>query len=261
MHQTPISKNTLKIFSSLQKKKYREKENLYVVEGKKMVHEAIINIPDDIKAILSSTNIDTELPETLLNKHFTITNDEFKKISALKTPPPILAVIKKQSTKPLSPSNINDLTIGLDTISDPGNLGTIIRLADWFGVKQILCSEQCVDLYNPKVIQATMGSIFRVNVTYIDLASFIKECNTEGIPIYGTSLDGENLYEHKIQIPSILLLGNESWGLSENLKNSTSKNLLIPSFANSNQTSESLNVSTATAIALSEIRRQQHYSK
>ncbi len=261
MQHTPISKNTLKIFSSLQKKKYRDKENLFIVEGKKMVQEAIINTPDTIKALLSSSAVDVDLPRSMTPKYFSTTPDEIKKISSLTTPPAILAVMEKQPAKHLKPANIDDLTIALDTISDPGNLGTIIRLADWFGVKHIVCSKQSVDLYNPKVIQATMGSIFRVAVTYTDLDIFIRECLNDKIPVYGTSLSGKNIYGYNIQNPSVLILGNESLGLSESLQNTATENLLIPSFSKNDQTSESLNVSTATAIALSEIRRQQHYSK
>ena len=178
-----------------------------------------------------------------------ISDADLKKISALTTPNTCLAVFKIPKEKPVLNKG---LIVALDTIRDPGNMGTILRLCDWFGINQVVCSKETVDLYNPKVVQATMGSIARVNVNYLNLKDFLE---TTSLPIYGTFMDGEDLYNSEITNEGIIILGNEANGISKQIEELVTKRITIPRFGNLQQT-ESLNVATATAIVLSEFKRR-----
>lgn len=256
-----LSKNKIKLYRSLYQKKYRDKENLYLAEGKKNVTEAIQNAPESIIEIICTEDF---LHNTAITKGINVevcNYNTISKISSLSTPQPIIAILQKPGFSNRFSGEVKDLTLVLEDIKDPGNLGTIIRLADWFGVEQVICSENCVDCYNPKVVQASMGSIFRMQLIYTGIASFIHMIREKGIEVYGTSLDGHDIFESEVAFPSVLVMGNESSGLSEEVKKAVTQNLLIPSFSKNNKKSESLNVSTATAIALSEFRRQCSYSK
>ncbi len=256
-----LSNNQLKRYRLLKQKKNREKEGLFVIEGKKMVMEAILYFPDLIENIICTENILNDLSENWKSNALTTDYDTLSKLSSLTTPQEIIGIVIKPDHNELTLQSLNNLTLALENVVDPGNLGTIIRMADWFGIENILCSTNCVDCYNPKVVQATMGGIFRVNIHYINLSVFLSNAIKNKITVYGTTLDGENIYIELISFPSILVMGNESTGLSHDIKKIINKNLFIPHFSESSNTSESLNVSTATAIALSEFRRQQFYSK
>ena len=177
-----------------------------------------------------------------------ISESELKKISALTTPNNCLAVFKIPASMPIEEKG---LILALDDIRDPGNLGTILRLCDWFGIFQVICSEQTVDLFNPKVVQATMGSISRVNVSYVNLKSFIQNSS---LPIFGTFMDGSNVYKENLPKEAIVIMGNEANGISQEIENSIKNRIAIPRFGNLKLT-ESLNVAAATAIILSEFRR------
>ena len=239
-----ISANQKKYVNSLKQKKFRTEHNSFIVEGVKMIAELL---QSDYKVELlfatspwieSNPNVDC----------IEVSEKELSQISSLKTPNEVLAVVNQKK------ASLNDvsvqLTIALDKIQDPGNLGTIIRTADWFGVKNIVCSEDSVSVYNPKVIQATMGSFFRVNIIYTNLIPFFSE-NKE-LTVYGTLLDGENVYSKELKsIGSILLMGNESKGISEELFPYINHRITIPKVGQA----ESLNVSTATAILCSEFTR------
>ncbi len=186
--------------------------------------------------------------EKIINEnHFHVTQGELQKISFLKTANTSLAVFKIPEVKPV---NNNGLTLVLDAVRDPGNLGTIIRLCDWFGVKQLICSTDTTDCYNPKVVQATMGSLARVAIHYLDIEHYLK---ASSLPIYGAFMDGENVYNQKLQQDAIIVMGNEANGVSESIEKLITEKVAIPQFGN--QTTESLNVATATAILLSEARR------
>ena len=237
-----LSKNQIKLISSLKQKKYRLQHNLFVVEGVKTINELIVSKFNLHQLFtIESFKIDANL-ETI------ITEAELKKISFLSTPNKALALFKIPESKQIQ---FNQLIVALDNVRDPGNLGTIIRLCDWFGIKDLVCNIETVDCYNPKVIQATMGSISRVNITYLDLKGFIKDANTGS---FGTFMDGENVYKMKLPSEGILILGNEANGISEDIEKLVSKKIAIPRFGNI-QATESLNVATATAILLSEFRR------
>jgi TrmH family RNA methyltransferase len=255
-----INKQQIKLIRSLQQKKYRDENNLFVVEGLKSVNETIDTLPHLLKTIFVSEESKTinnlnPLPNTC--KLIEVPGEEFPKLSSLKTPQGILALVNKPSLKLPEFITLKDLIIVLDRIRDPGNLGTIIRLADWFGIKNIICSEDTVDCYNPKVIQASMGGILRVDIHYTNLSSFIKGLKiATGYKVYGTSLNGNNLYHDKLDQPAVIIFGNESLGISEELTNLIDQNLLIPNYNLSKETSESLNVSIASAIVCAEFRRQ-----
>jgi RNA methyltransferase, TrmH family len=256
-----LSKSKLKLYRLLQQKKYRDKEGLYIVEGKKMVHDAIKLVPHLITEIICTDQIAKQLPYTVRNITTVTEYSLIEQISSLKTPQETIAILKKPTQLEPLAETLTGLCLVLEDINDPGNMGTIIRLADWFGVESIVCSADCVDCYNPKVVQATMGGIFSITLYTTNLVNFLETALQNNITIYGTTIDGENLFQEKLSLPAMVIMGNESTGISENLKLLLTKKLLIPPFSVHEHSSESLNVSTATAITLSEFRRQEFYSK
>jgi len=239
-----VSKSQIKLITSLQQKKYRIKHDLFFVEGTKVIQE-FYGAGWKIYALFSTEKLDF-VPES---KVTLISENELKKISALKSPNKALAVF--YLPKPEILQQI-DFMVALDGIRDPGNLGTIIRLCDWFGIKQIICSEDTVDCFNPKVLQASMGSLARVQLHYLDLEDFFDRVNK--LPVYGAFMDGENVYKEKLPRQAVLLMGNEGSGISSTLEKSISKRISIPQFGSQQQT-ESLNVAMATSILLSEFHR------
>jgi TrmH family RNA methyltransferase len=240
-----LSKNQTKLISSLQQKKHRFANQLFFAEGVKVIQE-LVKSNFELEH-LYTTNEDFKDVASL--KRSVISENELNKISALSTPNTCLAVFKI----PLEKKTIESgLVVALDSIRDPGNLGTILRLCDWFGIQQLICSKETVDIYNPKVVQATMGSIARVNVNYVDLDTFITKTK---LPVFGTFMDSENIYKTTLPQEGIIVMGNEANGISENIEKLITKRLTIPRFGDL-QITESLNVATATAIILSEFRRQ-----
>jgi RNA methyltransferase, TrmH family len=240
-----VSKNQIKLITSLVQKKYRKQHQLFIAEGIKVIDELIKS--DFVLDQLFHTR---EMFERIsASKKTLITTDELKKISALTTPNDCLAIFKMKIEKPIQEKG---LIVALDDIRDPGNMGTIVRLCDWFGINQIICSEETVDLYNPKVVQSTMGSIARVSVNYINLENYL---NTSSSEIFGTFMEGDNIYKTKLPSQGIIVLGNEANGISNAIKNKVTKKLSIPRFGDL-QLTESLNVATAAAIVLSEFKRK-----
>ena len=237
-----VSKNQLKLIKSLQQKKYRNEHGLFFVEGFKTVNE-LLNSNLKLFKLLATKEFVGKFLEAEIEE---IKEADLKKISALQNPSGVIAIFK--IPKPL-PVSLNDWIVVLDDIRDPGNLGTIIRLCDWFGIKNLVCSKTTVDCYNPKVLQATMGSITRVNVVYQELKSYLEQTT---MPIYGTFMDGDSIYQKDFPQAGILILGNEANGISDEIKSSIESRVTIPRFGQ--QTTESLNVATAAAIVLSEIR-------
>lgn len=239
-----ISKNQIKLISGLHQKKYRFANQLFFAEGVKVIQE-LLNSELELEHLYTTQN---DFSEVSLYKKTQISESDLKKISALTTPNSCLAVFKMPSEKPIHDKG---LVVVLDDVRDPGNLGTILRLCDWFGVTQLVCSVGTVDLYNPKVVQATMGSITRVNMVYVDLEDFISNST---LPVFGTFMDGESIYESELPSEGIIVMGNEANGISKNIENLVSKRIAIPRFG-ALQKTESLNVATATAIILSEFKR------
>jgi TrmH family RNA methyltransferase len=239
-----LSKNQIKLITSLQQKKQRIAHQLFFAEGIKVIHE-LVESNFELVQLYTTQN---DFPEISIEKKTIIDESELKKITALATPNTCLAVFKIPSEKKITESG---LILALDAIRDPGNLGTILRLCDWFGIEQLICSKDAVDIYNPKVVQATMGSIARVNVNYIDLETFISQTK---LPVFGTFMDGNNIYKTILPQEGIIIMGNEANGISPEIEKLIKNRLTIPRFGTLQKT-ESLNVATATAIVLSEFRR------
>ena len=230
------------MITSLHKKKFRDKEGLFIAEGPKVISE-LIDTGLEIHSYFS-----TLIPENPSKDYFHITEGELKKISTLKTANTAVAIFKIPEQNATSSEG---LILAMDAIRDPGNLGTIIRLSDWFGVTQLVCSLDTVDCYNSKVVQATMGSIARVNIQYCDLSEYLINAS---LPIYGGVLNGDNIYTTEMPKKAIVVLGNEANGISDQIMALISNKITIPQFGTSQKT-ESLNVATATAILLSEFSR------
>ena len=239
-----VSKNQIKLITSLQQKKYRKQHKLFFAEGVKVVQE-LIDANYELNDLFTTQN-DFSNVET--SKIHAITQTELKKISALTTANTCLATFSIPEYKKLE---LKGIVLALDSIRDPGNLGTIIRLCDWFGIETLLCSEETVDVYNPKVVQATMGSISRVSVVYCDLENELKNAK---IPIFGTFMEGKSIYSKNLPKEGIIVMGNEANGISSTIEKIVSEKISIPRFGNL-QLTESLNVATATAIILNEFKR------
>mgnify|MGYP003676163608 FL=1 len=240
-----VGKSQIKFIKSLQQKKYRIQHRMFVVEGIKTVRELLDSNFEAHKVyaidnnLVSAEQVNVEL----------VSEGDLKRISNLKNPNKVLGVFKFPMVKPIEEQG---WILALDDVRDPGNMGTIIRLCDWFGVRQLVCSENTVDCFNPKVLQATMGSITRVNIVYTDLLQFIKSSE---LSVYGTFMDGENVHVTKMPEKGILVMGNEANGISKEIADLVNHKITIPQFGG--QKTESLNVATATAIFLNEIRRSE----
>lgn len=239
-----LSKNNLKLITSLQQKKYRQKHKLFVAEGIKVVNELLKSSVEASHIFMTEDVV--ELPKNVA--HTVITENELKKISTLKNPNKVLGLFQIPDEKEISE---NCFIVALDEINDPGNLGTIIRLCDWFGITELICSKSTVDCYNQKVVQSTMGSLTRVNVSYVDLSAFLSNSD---LPVFTADMDGDNVYKTSLPEKAVLVMGNEANGISDEISAIVKRKLTIPRFGEIQQT-ESLNVATATAILLSEFRR------
>ncbi len=237
-----LSKARIKIIQSLHLKKYRNELKLFVVEGKKQVAE-LLTSNYQISCLIATHNWAMQHAQYITNNTelITVSDDELKKVSLLQAPQDVLALVQMPDINYLPELLINNFTIVLDGIQDPGNLGTIVRIADWYGIKNIVCSLDCVDIYNPKTIQATMGSFARVNVYYIDL---IEVLNQIDLPVYGALMQGESLHTVQLHKNALLIIGNEGKGISENLLQYITNPITIPKFGEA----ESLNAGVAAAI-------------
>lgn len=256
-----VSKNTIKLIKSLALKKNRLKQNLFLVEGDKNVSEvlgsafcvenllATSKFLDDNKALIKKAKLVTEA-----------TQQEIELASLLKNPQNSIAICTLPKSKEIPNNFKTDFCIYLDDIQDPGNLGTIIRICDWFGMNQLFCSPKTADLFNPKVIQASMGSFCRVEVFYTPFETVAKLAKNENFPILGAFLEGENLYKQKLPKKAIVVVGNEGNGISKEVENKIEQKIKIPEFSQNATSAESLNVSVATAIICSEFKRQNYFS-
>lgn len=237
-----VSKNQTKLISSLQYKKFRDASGLFVAEGPKVI-DALLKEGLNLHWLFTTDELQLNSA-----KHHIVNDLELKKLSFLKTPNTSLAVFQIPK---LEPPLKTGLIVALDALRDPGNLGTIIRLCDWFGVEQLICSLDTADCFNPKVVQATMGSLARVQVHYLNLADYLKESE---LPIYGGFMDGKNIYSESLPSQAIIVMGNEANGISEEIISKITHKISIPRFGEI-QKAESLNVATATGILLSEFKR------
>lgn len=239
-----VSKNQIKLIRSLQQKKFRKLNNLFIAEGVKVIQE-LISANFELQNLYVTESIFTNINNSI---RIEISSSDLDKITALKSANNCLAVFKIPEAREIQ--NFG-LQIALDDVRDPGNMGTIMRLCDWFGITDLICTDDTVDIYNPKVVQATMGSIARVNVVYTNLNEYLA---TYTAPIFGTFMDGENIYKSKLPNKGIIVMGNEANGISIEIQNLCTHKIAIPRFGNL-QVTESLNVATATAIILSEFKR------
>ena len=250
-----LSKALIKRISSYKESKYRNQDKVFVVEGVKVVNE-LLNSCFEIETICALRQWLDDNSKSIINKTnniIEVSGDELKKISSFSTPNQVLAVVKTPSPKEVVFKD--KLVIALDQINDPGNLGTIIRIAHWFGIEDIICSENTVDQFNPKTIQSTMGSLFRVNVSYHNLKSYLQNLPKD-YPIYGAVVEnGENIYEKQVQKQGIIIIGSESHGISNEIIPLINNPITIPNFS-INQKAESLNASIATGIIVSEFKRR-----
>jgi len=246
-----LSKNKLKYIRSLKDKKFRTEHSTFVAEGNKMVSDLLPYLKCQLLVATADFLSETDISD--VEEVIEVSASQLEQASFLQNPQQVLAVFYQ----PKSESNVdidNLLSLALDGIQDPGNLGTIIRLADWYGIRHIFCSHDTADIYNPKVVQATMGALARVSVHYIDLPEFISKKNH--LPIYGTLLDGKNMYEQEITPNGIIVMGNEGNGIRPQIERLITRKLYIPNYPVGNPTSESLNVAIATAIVCAEFRRR-----
>lgn len=252
-----LSKNKAKYIISLQRKKFRDEEGIFVIEGDKIVKE-FLGAGIELRNLIAKPEFISGLPETHIKKAGEITEvsyDELKLVSTLKTPHNALALVPI-STYSLDISGITSgLCCALDFVQDPGNLGTIIRAAAWFGISNIVCSENCVDVYNPKVIQATMGAILHVKVHYTSLKEFLSSACDMNVRVFGACLDGESIVNHESEAKGIILLGNESKGISAEYEPYISDRIKIPSPVELLPGIESLNVSMAASVLFYEFTR------
>jgi len=261
MHKM-ISRNQSKLILSLQKKKSREEAGLFVIEGDKLVRE-YLSAGHRVSLLAAKAEWIAGQSDTLLanaSEVVTLGYDELRKISSLKTPHNVLAVAPVVKSTFLEAWLPGSLTLALEYVQDPGNLGTLIRIAAWFGIGNIICSPECVDIYNPKVIQATMGAFMHVNVHYTSLEPLLEAARNKGIPVYGTVMGGDSIYQKELKSEGVILLGNESKGLSEKLLGWVTDFITIPGPEKPLAGIESLNVSMAAAIICSEFARRRSES-
>ncbi len=257
----PLSKNKIKYIRSLDQKKIRREENAFLAEGPKLVGDLLGHFPCRLLVatplwLKEHPQVKQSSSETpRIDEILEATDEELSRASLLKTPQQVLAVFEQPNIQPDSTVIAHSLCLALDDIQDPGNLGTIIRLADWFGIEHLFCSPNTVDVYNPKTIQATMGGIARVKVHYTPLPELIRSLGPD-TPVYGTFLDGKNMYEQPLSTHGLIVMGNEGKGIGQEVEAMINRKLYIPNYPPTRETSESLNVAIATAVVCAEFRRQ-----
>ncbi len=250
-----LSKNRIKQINALQQKKFRNESRTFVAEGHKVVAE-LLRSNLRIREIFATEEWVAANGKKFMGTQITTTSaDEIKKLSAMQTACNVVAEVEMK-TPSAAKIDSGKLYLAMDSVRDPGNFGTIIRIANWFGIDTILASDDCVDLYNPKVIQASMGSAFRVDVVYCNLPGKLREAKELGMPVYGTFLNGDNIYTAPLSRNGVIVLGNEGHGILPETEALITKRLFIPCGADASMAPESLNVSTATAVACSEFFRR-----
>jgi TrmH family RNA methyltransferase len=253
-----LSKNKIKYIRSLELKKNRKEEHAFVAEGHKLVGDLLGHFP--CRLLVATRAWLERNPKKDAQEIIEVTQEELTRASLKKAPQEVLAVFEQPTYDMDMSAASRNLCLALDDVQDPGNLGTIIRLADWFGIEHIFCSQGTADIYNPKAVQATMGAIGRIHLHYTSLPQFLESIKGKA-PIYGTFLDGENIYSKELSSNGIIVMGNEGNGIGAECAQHINNRLFIPSYPTDRPTSESLNVSMATAITCAEFRRREHFTK
>ncbi|WP_390892067.1 TrmH family RNA methyltransferase [Prevotella koreensis] len=250
-----LSKNLIKYIHSLEMKKFRTREGVFVAEGPKVV-EDLMKVMRPKRLIATNEWINNKQTDGI--EIDIVTEEELARLSFLQHPQQVLAVfpiLSNNQSEDCTKELKGKLTLALDSVQDPGNLGTIIRIADWFGIETIICSHETADVYNPKVVQATMGSIARVKVIYTDLQKTLKHLS-ESLPIYGTFLNGDNIYKSNLSNDGVIVMGNEGRGISKEVAKVITNRILIPNYPEGRKCADSLNVAIATAITCAEFRKR-----
>ena len=248
-----VIKSEIAFVRSLSSKKERAASGLFVAEGEKLVGEMLAS-EFRVRKIFRCGEEDRSEAGSVDTER--VSPKEMERISALKTPTPVLALIELPRYRLSAGTGTDDLALALDGVQDPGNLGTIVRLADWFGIRDIVCSENTADCFGPKAVQATMGAIARVRVHYTALESFLTRAAERGTPVYGTFLEGEDIYRAGLSAGGIVVMGSEGHGISSGTARCVTRRLFIPPYPGAAPTSESLNVAMATAVVAAEFRRR-----
>ncbi len=247
-----LSKNKIKYIRSLELKKNRKEEKVFVAEGHKLVGDLMGHFP--CRLLVGTAGWFSSHPDCHADEMIEVEQEELSRASLQKTPQEVLAIFEQPVYESDSKVISESLCLALDNVQDPGNLGTIVRLADWFGIEDIFCSAGTVDIFNPKTVQATMGAIARVRVHYCDLPELIS--SLKGIPVYGTFLNGNVIYSETLSASGLIVMGNEGNGVSTEVEALINKRLYIPNYPHERETSESLNVAIATAVVCAEFRRR-----
>jgi RNA methyltransferase, TrmH family len=252
-----LSKNKIKLIQSLNRKKDRDETGLFLVEGNKMVEEALRS-EFKIETVICTPQFADQHPEmqSRAKEIIETDRDSIQKASLLQNPQEALAIIMQPELNTPELNLSSELCLALDFIQDPGNLGTILRIADWFGIDTVICSENTVDTFNPKVVQASMGAIFRTKTFYLNLENFLLETSKSQIPVFGTFMDGKNIYKESLSQNGIIVLGNEGNGISDSISRLATRRIAIPTFSTNPNKAESLNVAIAASICCSEFRRR-----
>lgn len=251
-----LSKAKIKLIQSLELKKKRKEERLFVAEGPKVVGDLL---PLFVCRLIIATEAWLKThPYVQAVEVIEVSDEELRKASFLKAPQEVLALFELPEPMTLAGVAEKELCLALDDVQDPGNLGTIIRVADWFGIKHLICSIGTVDAFNPKTVQASMGAVARVNIHYVDLPAYLAGLRSLSpqLPIYGTFLEGKNIYKETLSTNGVIVMGNEGKGISSHTGKYVTHKLFIPNYPEGAETSESLNVAIATAITCSEFRRR-----
>ena len=248
----PISKNKIKYIRSLEQKKTRREEGVFVAEGPKLTSDLLGRF--HCRYLAATAEWMNTHPLVQVDEKDIANLEDLQRASLLKTPQDVIAVFVQRNEVTDASVIERELCLALDDVQDPGNLGTIIRIADWFGIEHIFCSLGTADVYNPKVVQATMGALARVHVHYLSLTELIE--GLKEVPVYGTFLDGTNIYKQSLSETGLIVMGNEGNGISAEVRKLINRKLYIPNFPAGRSTSESLNVAVATAITCAEFRRR-----
>lgn len=250
-----VSKNKVAFIQSLSLKKFRDEHQCFVAEGTRLIRD--LHDSFSCRMLVATTEWANEYQLPAASEQIITDKKNFQKISGQKQPQGILAVYEMRKITFNPTVADTELVMALDNIQDPGNMGTLLRIADWFGIRQVICSQGTVDVYNPKTVQATMGALARVNVYYLHLEQYLKTLGN--IPVYGTFLDGQSIYETALSMNGIIIMGNEGNGITPEIEKLVTSKLLIPSFPKDEATSESLNVGVAAAVICSEFRRRMQF--
>lgn len=251
-----ISKQKIEQIRSLSDKKERQKTGLFVAEGEKLVNDLLQSSLELAEMYITESWLQASFDKNVPEYATRISDKEMERISAFKNPSTVLAAFKIPDLGPVTENSFRGLSLVLDHIQDPGNFGTIIRTADWFGIPNIFCSADCADLFNPKCVQASMGAVARVQAHYLDLPEFLKKASGFGIPIFGTFMDGENVFESELPDRALIVMGSEGQGISSNLEEYLARRISIPAFPAGKKELESLNVAVSASIICAEFRRR-----